>query len=145
MSVPLGLTIQRFGAGAPSGDTQFTITAVTTDGADESATATPIQDEFAPAQFINMSDDDELAARRSRRSTPVISLADGALTFGNANASGMSAIVRPVSYETWLVDTPGGDDARRRRDSRCHPTACRASFGRSATAAACATTRRRNR
>jgi hypothetical protein len=108
--VPLGLTIQKFGAGAPSSDTQFTITAVTADGTDESATATPIQDEFAPAQFLNMSDDDELASPSFETFDAGISLADGALTFGNANASGISAIVRPVSYETWLVDTPGGGE-----------------------------------
>ena len=105
--VPLGLTIQKFGAGAPSGDTQFSITAVTADGAEENTT--PVEDEFAPAQFLNMSDDDELASPSFETFDAGISLADGALTFGNANTSGMSAIVHPVSYETWLVDTPGGD------------------------------------
>jgi hypothetical protein len=105
--VPLGLTIQKFGAGAPSGDTQFTITAVTADGTDENTT--PVQDAFAPAQFLNMSDDDKLANPSFETFDAGISLADGALTFGNANPSGMSALVHPVSYETWLVDTPGGD------------------------------------
>jgi hypothetical protein len=105
--VPLGLTIQKFGAGAPSGDTQFTITAVTADGTDENTT--PVQDAFAPAQFLNMSDDDKLANPSFETFDAGISLADGALTFGNANPSGMSALVRMVSYETWLVDTPGGD------------------------------------
>lgn len=107
--VPLGLTIQKFGAGAPSGDTQFIITAVTTDGIVDENT-TPVQAEFAPAQFLNMSNDDELASPSFETFDAGISLADGALTFGNANASGMSAIVRPVSYETWLVDTSGGDE-----------------------------------
>ena len=105
--VPLGLTIQKFGAGAPSGDTLFTITAVTADGSNESTT--PVQDDFAPAQFLNMSDDNELASPSFETFDAGISLADGALTFGNANASGMSALIHPVSYETWLVDTPGGD------------------------------------
>ena len=57
-----------------------------------------------------MSDDDELASPSFETFDAGISLADGALTFGNANASGMSAIVLSVSYETWLVDTPGGDE-----------------------------------
>ena len=140
--VPLGLTIQKFGAGAPSGDTQFTITAVTADGTDENTT--PVQDEFAPAQFLNMSDDDELASPSFETFDAGISLADGALTFGNATASAMSAIVHPVSYETWLIDTPGGDE-REDPGFPCPPIASRASFGPSATAAACATARRRNR
>jgi hypothetical protein len=106
--VPLGLTIQKFGAGAPSGDTQFTITAVTADGTDENTT--PVQDAFAPAQFLNLSNDDELASPSFETFDAGISLADGALTFGNAAASAMSAIVHPVSYETWLIDTPGGNE-----------------------------------
>ncbi len=105
--VPLGLTIQKFGAGAPQGDTQFNITAVAVDGATQTQPATPVTDEFAPAQFLNLSDDDELASPSFEAFTAGVSLADGRLTFGQATSTG-SAITREIDYETFLVDTAGG-------------------------------------
>ena len=96
---PLGLTIQKFGAGAPAGDTLFAITLATVDGAAQSPT--PITDEFAPAQFLNLSDDDELAAPSFEAFASGVALGDGALANG-------PILSRPVVYETWRVDTPGG-------------------------------------
>jgi len=96
---PLGLTIQKFGAGAPAGDALFTITAVTADGAAQAKT--PITDEFAPAQFLNLSDDDELAAPSFEAFDSGVELGDGALSNG-------PILTRPIVYETLIVDTPGG-------------------------------------
>ena len=96
---PLGLTIQKFGAGAPAGDALFTITLVTADGSAQ--TPTPLTDEFAPAQFLNLSDDDELAAPSFEAFASGVELGDGALGSG-------PILSRPIVYETWLVDTPGG-------------------------------------
>jgi hypothetical protein len=96
---PLGLTIQRFGASAPSGDALFTITAVTADGAVQ--TATPVSDEFAPSQFLNLSDDDELAA-------PSFETFESGVGFGDAALSSGPILSRPIVYETLIVDTPGG-------------------------------------
>jgi hypothetical protein len=96
---PLGLTIQKFGAGAPSGDALFSITLVTTDGT--ARTPTILTDEFAPAQFLNLSNDDELAAPSFEAFASGVALGDGALASG-------PILSRPVVYETWLVDTPGG-------------------------------------
>jgi hypothetical protein len=103
--VPLGLTIQKFGAGAPQGDTQFNITAVKAD--DTAQTTTPVTDEFAPAQFLNLSNDDELASPSFEAFNAGVSLADGALTFGRATSAG-AALTREIDFETWLVDTSGG-------------------------------------
>jgi hypothetical protein len=96
---PLGLTIQKFGAGAPAGDALFSITLVTADGSAQ--TPTPLTDEFAPAQFLNLSDDDELAAPSFEAFASGVALGDGALASG-------PILSRPIVYETWLIDTPGG-------------------------------------
>jgi len=97
--VPLDLTIQKFGAGAPQGESLFSITAVTADGAVQPKAT--VSDEFAPAQFLNLSDDDELAAPSFETFGSGASVAAGALTFG-------PIITREITYETWLVDTVGG-------------------------------------
>jgi hypothetical protein len=98
---PLGLTIQKFGAGAPAGDTLFTITAVTTDGAAQTNTKTDITDEFAPAQFLTLSDDDELAA-------PSFEVFDSGVALGGGVLTNGPILSRPIVYETLIVDTPGG-------------------------------------
>jgi hypothetical protein len=97
--VPLDLTIQKFGAGAPQGDSLFSITAVTADGAVQPKAT--VSGEFAPAQFLNLSDDDELAAPSFETFDSGASLAAGALSFG-------PIITRDITYETWLVDTVNG-------------------------------------
>jgi hypothetical protein len=96
---PLDLAIQKFGAGAPQGESLFTITAVTADGVVQPKAT--VSGEFAPAQFLNLSDDDELAAPSFETFDCGASVAVGALTFG-------PIITREISYETWLVDTVGG-------------------------------------
>ena len=97
--VPLDLTIQKFGAGPPQGDSLFTITALTADG--KTQDTTPATDEFAPAQFLNLSDDDKLASPSFEPFDSGVTLAE-ALTFGPITT-------REIDYETWLVDTPGGE------------------------------------
>lgn len=96
--VPLGLTIQKFGAGAPSGDSLFTITATDADGVAESTS--PVSDEFAPAQFLNLSDDDELSSPSFESFQSGVMLGDGALSYGPMST-------RPMGYETFLIDAPG--------------------------------------
>jgi hypothetical protein len=102
--VPLGLSIQKFGAGAPQGDTLFNITAVTVEGVKQ--TTTDLMDEFAPAQFLNLSDDDELASPSFEAFAAGVALGD-AMTFGRATTTA-AAITREIDFETWLVDAPGG-------------------------------------
>jgi hypothetical protein len=97
--VPLGLTIQKFGAGAPQGASLFTISGVTTDGATQPTT--PVTDEFAPAQYLNLSDDDALANPPFETFDSGVALGGGSLQFG-------PIITREIDYETWLVDAPGG-------------------------------------
>ncbi|HUJ31227.1 MAG TPA: DUF6603 domain-containing protein [Candidatus Acidoferrum sp.] len=103
--VPLGLTIAKFGAAPPQGDTLFTITATTVDG--NTATTVPLNDEFAPAQFLDLSDDQELSSPSFESFDAGVTVAQGAWTVGEAMA-GSAVIERTVAYETYLIDTPGG-------------------------------------
>jgi hypothetical protein len=57
--VPLGLPVQRFGATVPDRGSIFTIVDVTLGG--EMASTTATHEEFAPAQFLEMSDAEKLS------------------------------------------------------------------------------------
>jgi hypothetical protein len=96
--VPLDLTIQKFGAGAPQGESLFSVTTVTVDGFSQPQAS--VSGEFAPAQFLDLSDDDELAAPSFEAFDSGVSVAAGALAFGPVTT-------REISYETWLVDAVG--------------------------------------
>lgn len=103
--VPLGLAIAKFGAAPPQGDALFTITATTVDG--NTATTVPLNDAFAPAQFLDLSDDEELSSPSFESFNAGVTVAQSAVTVGEAMA-GSAAIERNVQYETFLIDTPGG-------------------------------------
>src|SRR5262249_9437935 len=57
--VPLGLAITRFGESAPAGATRFEITDLIVGPG--SIAREPIQDDFAPAQFLELTDEEKLA------------------------------------------------------------------------------------
>ncbi|MGC9969948.1 MAG: DUF6603 domain-containing protein [Bryobacteraceae bacterium] len=97
--VPLGLAITRFGAAAPAGATSFTITGYRINGSD--VANEPIQDDFAPAQFFDLSDDEKLARPSFERHDA------GVRTIGGLVSSGPS-VTKTISYETFYVDEPGG-------------------------------------
>jgi hypothetical protein len=102
--VPLGLTISKFGSAAPLGDTTFNITSVSADGVAQPTT--PVLDDFAPGQFLALSDDDSLASPSFERLASGVEI-DGSTVFGPA-LPGSSAINRSVAYETLIVDTVDG-------------------------------------
>jgi hypothetical protein len=103
--VPLGLTIAQYGGAAPAGENLFNITAVSVAGVGQPAPP-PVLDDFAPAQYLNLSDDERLASPSFERLAAGVELA-GEFIFGAALPAS-SAIVRPVAYETFLVDTRDG-------------------------------------
>lgn len=103
--VPLGLTIAKFGAAPPQGDTLFTITATTVDG--NSAATVPLNDEFAPAQFLDLTDDQEISSPSFESFNAGVTVAQGTWTVGEAVA-GSAVMQRDVQYETFLIDTAGG-------------------------------------
>jgi uncharacterized protein DUF6603 len=107
--VPLGLQITRFGAGVPQGETQFDIRQVAVDG---SAPQLPkdvvdVLDEFAPAQFLTLTDDQELASPSFEQLKAGVHVA-GSTTMYGAAATGVGALTRTLDYKTWFVDSASG-------------------------------------
>jgi hypothetical protein len=97
--VPLGLSISQYGGSAPLGETRFDITSVSADGVAQVAPAlAPLLDDFAPAQYLTLGDDDKLASPSFERLAAGIDL-DGPDIFGKA-------VTRTVAYQTFFVDSP---------------------------------------
>jgi hypothetical protein len=68
-------------------------------------------DDFAPAQFLTLSDDDELSSPSFEPFAAGTSLAEGALSFGRATDA---AIIAPeITFDTWVVDSVGGQPHQR--------------------------------
>ena len=95
---PLERTLERFGTSAPSGANRFRITLATIGGVPTSLT--PLQDEFAPAQFTALSDDAKLSAPSFQTMT------SGAALGADGYATG-AAVSVSVVYEQLLVTAPG--------------------------------------
>jgi hypothetical protein len=96
--VPLDLAITRFGQATPSGATEFSITKF------QIGTATvdydPVQDQFAPAQFFDLSDTDKL-------SRPSFELHDAGVVMSGSLVTNGTPISKTTDYETYFIDTPG--------------------------------------
>jgi hypothetical protein len=97
--VPLDLTIERIGAAPLSGTTTFTITGFTIGGS--SVAHASLQEDFAPAQFFNLTDAEKLAR-------PSFELHDAGASIGAIAASCGPALAKTIAFETFYVDTPGG-------------------------------------
>jgi hypothetical protein len=95
--VPLNVEISKVGNAAPAGARRFTV-AVTLGGAAPHPPATPLKDQFAAAQFFEMSDDEKLAR-------PSFELMDAGLQFGAGGLAHSSAVsTTTLDYETSIVD-----------------------------------------
>jgi hypothetical protein len=103
--VPLNLNrdIDRYGEAPVAGSTRFMVGAVTLGAA--STDSSPVRDEFAPAQFFEMSDDAKLAAPsyETMDAGAVFSAPDYAFDL----ASGLAS---PLDYETVIVDAEAAPD-----------------------------------
>jgi hypothetical protein len=97
--VPLGLAITRYGEASLSGANEFSITDFRVGTGGPGFTA--VQDDFAPAQFFDLSDADKLSRPSFERHDA------GAIMSGNllANAALLS---KTIDYETFFIDTAGG-------------------------------------
>lgn len=103
--VPLNLQrdIERFGQAPVAGARRFPVTAASIDA--QSVASTVISDDFAPAQFFEMSDDEKLAA-------PQYEGMPAGLAFGAPLASFdlAAAVGSPLDYETKLIDAQAAPD-----------------------------------
>jgi hypothetical protein len=97
--VPLNLTITRYANAAPSDGSLFAISGVQINGQNE--TTQGVQDYFAAAQFLTLSDDDKL-------SRPSFERYDAGLNIGTPAIVAGSDSPRTVMYQERYVDTPTG-------------------------------------
>jgi hypothetical protein len=96
--VPLntGRDIDRFGGSPLAGVRRFTLGAAI-GGAGQAVSS--VQDDFAPAQFFEMSDDDKLAAPSFERMDAGIACGSEAIVFDAAEV-----VAAPLDYEEIIVD-----------------------------------------
>jgi hypothetical protein len=96
--VPLDLTITRFGEAVPWGATEFSVSDFRV--GTQSTAYTAVRDDFAPAQFFDLSDSDKLS-RPSYESHDA-----GAIMSGNLVTNGTS-VAKTIDYESFFINSPG--------------------------------------
>jgi hypothetical protein len=97
--VPLDLAIDRMGAAALAGASTFSITAFSI--GTSTVTPTAIQADFAPAQFLNLTDTEKLAR-------PSFEPYDAGVAIGSLPASAGLPVSKTIAYDTFYVDEPLG-------------------------------------
>lgn len=97
--VPLGLTLQRYGSTKVAGPIKFELTAIKLGGvAVPLASCPPVQEHFARAQYLDMSEDDKLAK-------PSFETMDAGLEFSSATfRPSASVLTTMLDYETAYID-----------------------------------------
>ncbi|MEZ5330378.1 MAG: DUF6603 domain-containing protein, partial [Verrucomicrobiales bacterium] len=98
--VPLDLDITKFGSTTPSGARRFSITSVTQGGRPQ--TPIPVRDFFAPAQFVEMSDDEKLSSPSFESLPAGMSLGSSDFVFTEQLSDRLE--VKTIEFETWIVD-----------------------------------------
>jgi hypothetical protein len=97
--VPLGVTISRFGEARPRGETRFEITSALVKGA--TVRRTPVTEQFARAQFLDLSDDEKLGSPSFERMPAGAILGDTAIGHG-------PAVEATMEYDTFVYDADAG-------------------------------------
>ncbi len=100
--VPLGLDITRFGSAALAGANHFAITDFRIGGS--AVPRESVQDDFAPAEFFDLSDDEKLARPSFERHDAGVRLGGGP----DMVKCG-SPVPKNITYKTFFVDEPGGE------------------------------------
>ena len=96
-TVPLGMTIQQVGSQKPTDGSQFAISRVLVEG--EALSQSDVYDQFAPAQFFEMSDSDKLSSKKAFEAYPSgVKLDDSQLL------SMAYGVTRVVDYELSYLD-----------------------------------------
>ncbi len=103
---PLNLDLARFGQARLAGDQRFSITTLTLDSP---APATdPVLDDFAPGQFLDLTDSERLSRPSFEPLEAGVSVVAGALVFGGqaAGEAGLMAVT-DLAYETCILGERG--------------------------------------
>jgi hypothetical protein len=99
--VPLNLSrdIDKFNDSPIAGARRFTVTKVAVGTGTGTETTGPLQDDFAPAQFFEMSDDDKLASPSFEPMQAGLRIGSSAFTLNLSQG-----VASPLEYETRIVD-----------------------------------------
>jgi hypothetical protein len=97
--VPLGVQIDHVGGARPAGGARFSIDAATVGGA--AVSTEPVTDQFARAQYFDMSDDEKLSAPPFERMVAGVAIGSG----GVAHGPGVPA---SFEYDTLVYDAVAG-------------------------------------
>jgi hypothetical protein len=96
----LNLDITRFGQAAPAGVRRFTISNVSLGG--QNQTLQPVREFFAPAEFLEMSDNEKLSRPSFEAMTAGVNMATNEFAFTTEPTDWLE--VEAIEYETWIVD-----------------------------------------
>jgi hypothetical protein len=94
--VPLGIEISRFGNTTPSRDTRFDVAVV-------GAKGDPVEEFFAPAQFIDLADAERLRRPSFERMQAGVRVASTAVAWGGKDNPALIAET-DLAYETVVID-----------------------------------------
>ncbi len=104
--VPLGIEMSKFGSGAVSGERRFDITVLDAKG-NLALGVTGVLDQFAPGQFLDLSDDEKLQRPSFERMGAGVRVAMGGVGWGGQSNEALIGDA-DMAYETRVVgqDTP---------------------------------------
>ena len=97
--VPLNLDIARFGQAPPAGARRFEITGVTI--ANQNQGRDLVRDFFAPAQFLEMSDEEKLSRPSFEQMTAGVRIGSDAISFTDQSSDWLD--VKSIEFETMIV------------------------------------------
>lgn len=98
--VPLNMDLSRFGQAIPAGERRFTITDVTV--GDEQQVPRPVRDFFAPAQFLELTDDEKLSRPSFEPMDAGVALISDVIVFTTDTRDWLE--VEAIEFETWILD-----------------------------------------
>lgn len=98
--VPLNFDISRFGQAAPAGARRFAIGNVSLGGF--GLERKPVNDFFARAQFVEMSDDKKLSTPSFETMEAGLTMSSDAFSFSASPADWLE--VNAIEFETWIMD-----------------------------------------
>jgi hypothetical protein len=105
--LPLGLELDRYAGGVPSGERRFTITRGFV-GQDEVTDLRPANEQFAAADFLELTDDEKLHLPSFQSMPAGVTLTPKALAYGGqAPGSEAQAAVSEIDFEEIVVDADG--------------------------------------
>ncbi len=105
--VPLGVRIDRYAGGVPGGERRFDITGASV-GLDHVGELRPVTEFFAPAEFIEMTDDEKLARPSFERLAAGVSLGRAGTSYGGQDpASADEAVASEMDFDEVIVDADG--------------------------------------